>query len=188
MRTTDPNPGYKFGTVLTEQAFDEGLLPTTASVGVIMGSDSDWNTVEPCCDMLERLEIRFEYGVVSAHRTPERMTEYVSQAESRGLKVVAACAGGSCHLQGMSSSHTTLLVLGFAPLSEKFGPWDVLGSCVRMPAGVPLPFIGFDKAGAVNTALTAARALAIADEELRKRLVEFREAQRNDVPYSPHMD
>lgn len=176
---------YSHGTMLSE-ALVVGALPTEAKVAVIMGSQSDWPTVQPCCDILNQLQILFEYGVVSAHRTPKRMIDYVGHAEARGLQVIIACAGGSAHLPGMAASETILPVLGFGPTSSKFGPMDVIGSNIRMPAGVPLAFMGLDDAGAKNAALEASRILSLNDSELRKRLVSYVANQTKSVPYAAH--
>jgi 5-(carboxyamino)imidazole ribonucleotide mutase len=180
---------FRHGYSLEETLFgDAGAFnPTTAiRVGVIMGSRSDWPTVEPCCTKLNELEIGFEYGVVSAHRTPDRMRKYAHNAEKRGIQIIIACAGGSSHLQGMTASETILPVLGFGPMSSKFGPMDVIGSCVRMPAGAPLSFLGFDEAGAVNAALEAAKILSLFHPNLKKRLKKYLEQQCENVPYSAH--
>lgn len=176
---------YPYGTMLSE-ALVAAALPTEARVAVIMGSQSDWPTVQPCCEILLQLKVRFEYGVVSAHRTPKRMMDYVGHAEARGLQVIIACAGGSAHLPGMAASETILPVLGFGPTSSKFGPMDVIGSNIRMPAGVPLGFMGLDEAGAKNAALEAVRILALGDSELRKRLVDYVANQTKSVPYEAH--
>ncbi len=179
------NLRFNYGTSLTPELV-QGENPQQSLVGVIMGSASDWETVEPCCAMLDELKIRFEYGVVSAHRTPGRMVTYAQKARARGLHVIIACAGGSAHLPGMTASETTLPVLGFGPLSKAFGPMDVIGSNVRMPKGIPLAFMGLDAAGAVNAALLAARILSLGNAEIEERVVSYFGKQTNDVPYSAH--
>ena len=176
---------YSHATMLSE-ALVAASLPTEARVAVIMGSQSDWPTVQPCCDILNQLQILFEYGVVSAHRTPKRMVNYVCNAAERGLQVIIACAGGSAHLPGMVASETILPVLGFGPTSSKFGPMDVIGSNIRMPAGVPLAFMVLDDAGAKNAALEAVRILSLSDLELRKRLVSYVASQTKSVPFAAH--
>lgn len=176
---------YQFGIALSRELVEQGSA-TKAVVGVIMGSQSDWTTVKPCCDLLEQFEVPFEYGVVSAHRTPDRMVKYAKAAQTRGIKILITCAGGSAHLPGMVASETILPVLGFGPISEKFGSMDVIGSCVRMPPGVPLAFMGLDGAGAKNAALKAVRILAIYDVELRVKLVAWIKNQSNSVPYAAH--
>ena len=177
---------YSLGQVLTEESVSEDPRSTDALVGVIMGSDSDWPTVKPCCDVLEILQIPFEFGVVSAHRTPKRMRKYAECAQYRGIQVIIACAGGSAHLPGMTASETILPVLGFGPTSKTFGPMDVIGSNVRMPAGVPMSFMGLDEAGAKNAALQAVRIISLQDAVLRVRLVQYIENQTNAVPFSVH--
>lgn len=176
---------YEYGTPLSAVIVEEAST-SEAIVAVIMGSQSDWDTVQPCCDLLELLAVRFEYGVVSAHRTPKRLAMYVPDLQYRGIQVLIACAGGSAHLPGMSAAETIIPVLGFGPTSSKFGPTDVIGSNIRMPAGVPLAFMGLDEAGAKNAALEAVRIIALGDEELRKRLVAYIENQTNRVPYTAH--
>ena len=177
---------YQFGTQLTEKSVSANAPASTAVVGVIMGSQSDWPTVKPCCDVLEQLQVRFEYGVVSAHRTPKRTSCYAENAQYRDLQVIIACAGGSAHLPGMTASETILPVLGFGPTSKTFGPMDVVGSNIRMPAGIPLGFMGLDEAGAKNAALEAVRILALHDTELRQRLVQYIDNQTKSVPFSAH--
>ncbi len=182
------DPKFQFGHPLSAKSLlaFRTANPNEALVGVIMGSQSDWPTVTPCCDMLEQLSIPFEYGVVSAHRTPSRMVQYAHNAKTRGLRVIIACAGGSSHLQGMTASETRLPVLGFGPTSKSFGPMDVIGSCVRMPKGIPLAFMGLDEAGGVNAALEAARILALVDKEIDERLDRFIKEQTETVPFAAH--
>lgn len=176
---------YKYGQPLSAELV-AAAEASAGPVSVIMGSHSDWNTVKPCCDVLEEFQVPFEYGVVSAHRTHERLFQYVPALELRGVKVLITCAGGSSHLQGMSASMTIIPVLGFGPTSSTFGPMDVIGSCVRMPSGVPLPFMGLDDKGAKNAALEALRILALADPELRARYKAWVEIQTNSVPFRAH--
>lgn len=165
----------------------EGFPQTGAKVGVIMGSDSDYGPcMKACCEMLHALAVPFEYGVVSAHRTHGRMDEYVGRAEARGLQLIIACAGGSAHLQGMSASKTTLPVLAVTPQSSFQDGLDGVYSCIRMPKGVPLAFLGIGEAGAANAALMAVRFLARHDAELHDRIVTFIDEQTKRVPYAPH--
>lgn len=153
-----------------------------AFVGVVMGSRSDWEPcMQHCCAMLGELRVPFECGVVSAHRTPERMSKYGAAAAARGLQVIIACAGGSAHLPGMLASETTLPVIGVAPVK---GDDAAMYSMVRMPSGVPLSFAGFGKAGAENAALFAVRMLALMDQEVSTRLIEFMAQQTADVPFT----
>lgn len=180
-RGDDYKPRYRFGTPLPVN-FRQGK--SNGRVGYIMGSRSDWPKVIWGCDLLEKLEIPFEFGVVSAHRTHKRMNDYAEMAESRSLRAIIAVAGGSSHLQGMSSSAATIPVYGVGVLSSTFGPMDVIGSCVRMPKGVPLAFMGFDRAGSENAALQVARWLAQQDEELHDRLTTFMHEQTAGVPHT----
>lgn len=175
-----------YGVLLTEN-FSYQAPTNKAKVGVIMGSQSDFKgCMEHCCTTLQQLCLSFEYGVVSAHRTPDRMRDYANQAESRGLRIIIACAGGSAHLQGMTASETTLPVIGVAPMSSFQNGLDGVYSCIRMPKGVPLLFAGLGEAGAVNAALCAIRMMALHDEELHDRLVTFIRQQTENVPFSPY--
>lgn len=160
--------------------------PACGIVGVIMGSRSDWPYMRPCTDMLEQLLIPFEFGIVSAHRTGDRMRQYAHEAEERGLQVIIACAGGSAHLPGMVASETLLPVLGVSP---KKSDQDAVSSMIAMPAGKPLAYLGGGSepgknAGAVNAALMAASILALNDEHLRSRLRNYHEQLRDSVPYT----
>lgn len=176
---------YQYGIPLSVQIIEEAL-PSEAAVSVIMGSRSDWKTVQPCCELLEKMAVPFEYGVLSAHRTPKRLAAYVPNLQYRGIQILIACAGGSAHLPGMCAAETFIPVLGFGPTNEKFGPMDVIGSCVRMPAGVPLALMGLDNAGAINAALHAVSILSLNDNDLRSRYVDYIQNQTNSVPFSAH--
>lgn len=172
-------PNYVFGTPL-----QVNFAQTTRLVGVIMGSRSDWPSMEPCTRMLEALQIPFEFGVVSAHRTPERMTHYASRAQVRGLKIIIACAGGSAHLPGMIASETLLPVLGVSPKKTDSA---AIGSMIEMPEGIPLAYLGggsepYRNAGAANAALLAARILALSDTDLAERIETHRQQLERDVP------
>lgn len=176
-------PEYKFGYHLGPQF---GTSKALGEVGVIMGSDSDWKFMYPCTDMLEELQIPFEFGVVSAHRTPERMRLYTHTAMDRGLQVIIACAGGSAHLQGMTASETLIPVLGVAP---KKTDEHAVGSMIAMPSGKPLAYMGGGSepgknAGATNAALFAACILALHDANLRDRLRKCHTDLRLSVPYT----
>ena len=174
---------YKFGTDLSPDfAQQKGLY----EVGVIMGSRSDWPYMQPCTDMLEQLQIRFEFGIVSAHRTFGRMGLYAHTASDRGLHVIIACAGGSAHLPGMVASETLLPVLGVAP---KKTDKDAVSSMIAMPAGKPLAYLGGGSepgknAGAVNAALFAANILALGNDGLRERLHEYHVGLHDAVPHT----
>jgi len=149
-------------------------------VGVIMGSQSDWDTLRHAAEALERLGVPHEVKVVSAHRTPDLLFEYASTAESRGIKVIIAGAGGAAHLPGMCASKTTLPVLGVPVESATLKGVDSLLSIVQMPAGVPVGTLAIGKAGAVNAALLACAVLATGDtrfaEALRKDRAERQQA------------
>jgi 5-(carboxyamino)imidazole ribonucleotide mutase len=153
----------------------------TPLVGVIMGSKSDWDTLSHADEMLDRFGVAHECRVVSAHRTPEWMAEYASTAESRGLEVIIAGAGGAAHLAGMVAAHTVLPVLGVPVQSHSLQGLDSLLSMVQMPGGVPVATLAIGKAGAVNAALMAVSILATGRPELRDKLRAFRDEQRQKV-------
>jgi 5-(carboxyamino)imidazole ribonucleotide mutase len=150
-------------------------------VGVIMGSKSDWDTMRPAHEILDALEIPHECRVVSAHRTPEWMTQYAKEAPGRGVKVIIAGAGGAAHLPGMVASMTTLPVLGVPVKSNALNGLDSLLSIVQMPGGVPVGTLAIGQSGAKNAALLAASILALSDAALGDRLKSFRENQTEAV-------
>lgn len=150
-------------------------------VGVIMGSQSDWETMQNCVAMLEELKIPYESKVVSAHRTPDQMFEYAETAASRGIKVIIAGAGGAAHLPGMTAAKTTLPVLGVPILSKSLQGVDSLLSIAQMPAGIPVGTLAIGKAGAINAALLAASILALENAPLAARLSLFRKNQTAKV-------
>jgi 5-(carboxyamino)imidazole ribonucleotide mutase len=153
----------------------------TPRVGVIMGSRSDWETLQHACVQLEALGIPHERRVVSAHRTPDLLFDYAASAAGRGLKVIIAGAGGAAHLPGMCASKTHLPVLGVPVRSRALAGVDSLLSIVQMPAGIPVGTLAIGEAGAKNAALLAASILALEDSALRGRLIEFRRAQTESV-------
>ncbi|CAM3011703.1 5-(carboxyamino)imidazole ribonucleotide mutase [Paenibacillus sediminis] len=153
----------------------------TIQVGVIMGSQSDWETMQHACLILEELGIPYEKKVVSAHRTPDLMFEYAEQAEGRGLKVIIAGAGGAAHLPGMVASKTVLPVIGVPVKSAALNGLDSLLSIVQMPGGVPVATVAIGKAGAVNAGLLAAQILATSNPDVRNRLQERRSRIREEV-------
>ena len=157
----------------------------TAVVGIIMGSQSDWDTLRHAAEMLDELGVAHEVKVVSAHRTPERLYEYARGAQRRGLKLIIAGAGGAAHLPGMAASMTALPVLGVPVESKSLGGIDSLLSIVQMPAGVPVGTLAIGKAGAINAALLAAAILATADQQLGQRLAEWRSRQTDGVGENP---
>jgi 5-(carboxyamino)imidazole ribonucleotide mutase len=154
-------------------------------VGIIMGSQSDWDTMQHAHDILHKLEIPHETRIVSAHRTPDRMTEYAKTAKSRGLQVIIAGAGGAAHLPGMTASHTPLPVLGVPVESAALKGMDSLLSIAQMPGGIPVGTLAIGKAGAINAALLAASILALSDPALASRLEEFRKTQTESVATTP---
>jgi 5-(carboxyamino)imidazole ribonucleotide mutase len=157
-------------------------------VGIIMGSASDWPTMQHAARVLDELGIAYETRVVSAHRTPERLYEYAKTAAERGLKVIIAGAGGAAHLPGMTASLTTLPVLGVPIATKALGGQDSLLSIVQMPAGIPVGTLAIGDAGASNAGLLAAQILALADAALAARLLALRNRQTSAVPETPHAD
>jgi 5-(carboxyamino)imidazole ribonucleotide mutase len=157
----------------------------TVSVGIIMGSTSDWETMRHAADVLTALDVPHEVKVVSAHRTPRRMFAYAEGAAARGLKVIIAGAGGAAHLPGMVASLTHLPVLGVPVQSAALSGQDSLLSIVQMPAGIPVGTLAIGKAGATNAGLLAAAILATADPELSARLQAWRQAQTEAVADQP---
>lgn len=154
-------------------------------VGLIMGSVSDWETLQHTAQTLDRLSIPHEVQVVSAHRTPDLLFEYVGSAEKRGLEVIIAGAGGAAHLPGMAAAKTALPVLGIPVQSQMLNGLDSLLSIVQMPAGVPVGTLAIGKAGAINAALFAASILGNKYPDIRVRLVEFRRNQTESVLARP---
>ena len=150
-------------------------------VGVVMGSRSDWETMQPCVDTLTQLGIKHEVRVVSAHRTPDLLFAYAEQALGRGLRVLIAGAGGAAHLPGMLSAKTRLPVLGVPVQSSILNGVDSLLSIVQMPAGVPVGTLAIGKAGAINAALFAASILALTDTRIATALDEYRRLQTEQV-------
>jgi len=155
-------------------------------VGIIIGSQSDWATLQHAADMLERLAVPHEVRIVSAHRTPDRLRDYATGARQRGLKVVIAGAGGAAHLPGMCAAWTSLPVLGVPVESHSLKGMDSLLSIVQMPAGVPVGTLAIGQAGAVNAAMLAAAIIAVGDPDLAKRLDALREEQTRSVANEPH--
>ena len=150
-------------------------------VGIIMGSSSDWDTMQHAAAQLEALGVPFEKRVVSAHRTPKLMVDYAESAERRGLKVIIAGAGGAAHLPGMTASLTTLPVLGVPVESKTLKGLDSLLSIAQMPGGVPVATFAIGKAGAINAALFAASLLAQSDKKTQRAWNDFRTAQTGKV-------
>jgi 5-(carboxyamino)imidazole ribonucleotide mutase len=159
--------------------------PGPPVVGVIMGSQSDWETMQHASSTLASLGIPHECRVVSAHRTPDLLFEYAAAARGRGLKAVIAGAGGAAHLPGMCASKTDLPVLGVPVESKALHGVDSLLSIVQMPAGIPVATLAIGRAGAVNAALLAASILSLSDASVAARLAEFRARQTADVLARP---
>ena len=160
-------------------------MSEAAKVAVIMGSQSDWETMKHAADILQQLQVPHECRIVSAHRTPDRMSEFASQAVERGLQVVIAGAGGAAHLPGMVAAQTTLPVLGVPVQSKTLSGQDSLLSIVQMPAGIPVGTLAIGTAGATNAGLMAAAILALQDADLHARLQAFRAAQTDAVAEFP---
>ena len=160
-------------------------MADTPLVGLIMGSRSDWETMQHAAETLTELEVPFEQRVVSAHRTPDLLFEYAAAAEERGLQVLIAGAGGAAHLPGMAAAKTALPVLGVPVESKTLKGMDSLLSIVQMPAGIPVGTLAIGRAGAVNAALLAAAILARSDGGIRARLAAFRAAQTQSVLDAP---
>jgi 5-(carboxyamino)imidazole ribonucleotide mutase len=154
---------------------------TPPLVGVIMGSASDWETLEHATKTLDTLRVPYEVRVVSAHRTPDLLFEYAESAERRGLSVIIAAAGGAAHLPGMTAAKTTLPVLGVPIESKTFHGVDSLLSILQMPAGVPVGTLAIGRAGAVNAALLATAILAGKHPKFRETLERYRTAQTQSV-------
>jgi len=147
-------------------------------IGVVMGSNSDWKIMSKAVEQLEAFSIPHEYKVVSAHRTPDLLFEYASQAKSRGLQAIIAGAGGAAHLPGMLAAKTTIPVLGVPVPSRYLKGVDSLHSIVQMPAGIPVATFAIGEAGATNAALFAISLLANNDPQLAEKLTAFRETQQ----------
>jgi len=157
------------------------MANTAPLVGIIMGSTSDWETMQHSASTLERLGVPFEKNVVSAHRTPDKMADYAKTAEARGLRVIIAGAGGAAHLPGMTAAFTALPVLGVPVESHSLKGQDSLLSIVQMPGGIPVATFAIGKPGAINAALFAAAILAGTDSQVRTALQAFRAEQTASV-------
>ncbi len=152
-----------------------------ATVGIIMGSQSDWETMRHAAEMLEDLGVQHEVKIVSAHRTPDLLFEYASTAAERGIAVIIAGAGGAAHLPGMTAAKTTVPVLGVPVESKALQGMDSLLSIVQMPAGIPVATLAIGKAGAKNAALLAAAILGLNDQATSQALSDFRSTQTDGV-------
>lgn len=150
-------------------------------VGVVMGSDSDWPTMQAAAVLLKEFNVPYEARVVSAHRTPDLLFDYANSARARGLQAIIAGAGGAAHLPGMLAAKTVVPVLGVPVQSKALSGKDSLLSIVQMPKGIPVATFAIGEAGAANAALFAVAMLAIHDDELAQRLIDFRRAQADKV-------
>jgi 5-(carboxyamino)imidazole ribonucleotide mutase len=154
-------------------------------VGIIMGSKSDWETLQPAAELLEQLGVPHEVKVISAHRTPDLLFDYATQAEGRGLAAIIAGAGGAAHLPGMTASKTRVPVLGVPVQSKALNGMDSLLSIVQMPKGIPVATFAIGPAGAANAALFAAAIVALQDSRVAAALAQFRRAQTDAVLAQP---
>ena len=161
------------------------MANTTALVGIIMGSQSDWPTLKCAAEVLDILQVPYETKIVSAHRTPDRLYKYAKEASGRGLKVIIAGAGGAAHLPGMTASLTALPVLGVPVKSKALSGKDSLYSIVQMPAGIPVGTLAIGEPGATNAGLLAAQILALFDFALAERVTALRAKQTAGVADTP---
>lgn len=157
------------------------MSQSNVKVGIIMGSQSDWETMRHACEVLEELEIAYEKKVVSAHRTPDLMFEYAEKAIERGLKVIIAGAGGAAHLPGMVAAKTELPVIGVPVKSSTLNGLDSLLSIVQMPGGIPVATVAIGKAGAINAGLLAAQILGAFDAVVLDKVAKRREKIKQTV-------
>jgi 5-(carboxyamino)imidazole ribonucleotide mutase len=166
---------------------DFSIVPPSEakSVAIIMGSQSDWQTMKHAAETLDALQIGYQTRIVSAHRTPERLYAFAKGAKAEGFKVIIAGAGGAAHLPGMTASLTSLPVFGVPIESKALSGQDSLYSIVQMPPGVPVGTLAIGRAGAINAALLAASVLALNDAALGRRLEAWRATQTAGVPEAP---
>lgn len=155
-------------------------------ISIIMGSKSDWGTMQHCAQILETLGVNFETLIISAHRTPDRLFAFAKGAKSRGIKVIIAGAGGAAHLPGMVASLTTIPVLGVPIDSNNLKGLDSLLSIVQMPAGIPVGTLAIGESGAKNAALLAASILALTDNHIKNNLEKWRNEQTLAVTETPY--
>ena len=162
---------------------DQGIKP---SVAIIMGSQSDWETMKFSQEILIKLNIPFVTKIISAHRTPDRMNDFAKKAKKRSIQVIIAGAGGAAHLPGMVASHTDLPVIGVPIQNSALNGLDSLLSIVQMPSGVPVATMSIGKAGAINAAVYAAKILSLSNNEINKRLTDWLSSQTDNVPLTPN--
>lgn len=163
---------------------DQGIKP---SVAIIMGSQSDWETMKFSEEILIKLKIPFITKIISAHRTPDRMNDFAKKARENSIKVIIAGAGGAAHLPGMVASHTDLPVIGVPIQSSALNGLDSLLSIVQMPGGVPVATMSIGKAGAINAAVYAAKILSLSNKEIDKKLTNWLSSQTDNVPLTPNL-
>ena len=159
----------------------------TPSVAIIMGSQSDWETMKFSEEILIKLNIPFTTKIISAHRTPDRMNDFAKKARENSIHVVIAGAGGAAHLPGMVASHTELPVIGVPIKSSSLNGLDSLLSIVQMPSGVPVATMSIGKAGAINAAIYAAKILSLSNKEINTKLTNWLSSQTNNVPLKPNI-
>ena len=157
------------------------------SVAIIMGSQSDWETMKFSEEILIKLNIPFTTKIISAHRTPDRMYDFAKNARENSIQVVIAGAGGAAHLPGMVASHTELPVIGVPIQSSSLNGLDSLLSIVQMPAGVPVATMSIGKAGAINAAVYAAKILSLSNKEIDTKLTNWLSSQKDNVPLTPNL-
>ena len=159
----------------------------TPSVAIIMGSQSDWETMKFSEEILIKLNIPFTTKIISAHRTPDRMNDFAKNARENSIQIVIAGAGGAAHLPGMVASHTDLPVIGVPIQSSSLNGLDSLLSIVQMPSGVPVATMSIGKAGAINAAIYAAKILSLSNTKINTKLTNWLSSQANNVPLTPNM-
>ncbi len=158
----------------------------TPSVAIIMGSQSDWETMKFSEEILIKLKIAFTTKIISAHRTPDRMNDFAKKARDNSIQVIIAGAGGAAHLPGMVASHTELPVIGVPIQSSSLNGIDSLLSIVQMPGGVPVATMSIGKAGAINAAIYAAKILSLSNKEINTKLTNWLSSQKDNVPLTPN--
>ena len=163
---------------------DQDIKP---SVAIIMGSQSDWETMKFSEEILIKLKIPFLTKIISAHRTPDRMYDFAKKARENSIKIIIAGAGGAAHLPGMVASHTDLPVIGVPIQSSSLNGLDSLLSIVQMPAGVPVATMSIGKAGAINAAVYAAKILSLSNKEINTKLTNWISSQTKNVPLTPNL-
>ncbi|WP_445496636.1 5-(carboxyamino)imidazole ribonucleotide mutase [Photorhabdus sp. SF281] len=170
---------------MTARPDSVGTTQHNAKIAIVMGSKSDWATMQHAADILTSLDVSFHVEIVSAHRTPDKLFSFAEQAEQNGFDVIIAGAGGAAHLPGMLAAKTLVPVLGVPVQSAALNGVDSLYSIVQMPKGIPVGTLAIGKAGAANAALLATQILARHDKDLLKRLICWRETQTQDVLDNP---